>query len=377
MFDAIAFLYRDPLFGIIILIAIITILVFADYGRNKYRAKKRQIAIENFTKSYNENAPSDEFVDFLSLAKNPIPPLLLLAKTYARAGDSAYAIKIYLAMLEKTRDIQEKIIVLESLGITYFEAGFLQRAKNIFLEILKIYPRNAQILSYLMRTHESMGEYQDALDVLECFDELSTPKEQQENEHIRTYLHFMLLAHNHILPFHKKNKEIIELMHYSGMINRLGLDYLFVYARELFWEELLRMPSIEFCLDILWRCKQEEIPFDILSKRTDIVDVFVAKGYLQRPESSVAKTQEDRNLLDSKDHQAPAVPLKTKKTPFELEVLCILRRYSKQKGDLIFEYRCHHCKNIFPFDSYRCPICANVGEMDLAYRLKEYSMEIL
>ena len=102
MFDAIAFLYRDPLFGIIILIAIITILVFADYGRNKYRAKKRQIAIENFTKSYNENAPSDEFVDFLSLAKNPIPPLLLLAKTYARAGDSAYAIKIYLAMLEKT-----------------------------------------------------------------------------------------------------------------------------------------------------------------------------------------------------------------------------------------------------------------------------------
>ena len=108
-----------------------------------------------------------------------------------------------------------------------------------------------------------------------------------------------------------------------------------------------------------------------------IVDVFVAKGYLQRPESSVAKTQEDRNLLDSKDHQAPAVPLKTKKTPFELEVLCILRRYSKQKGDLIFEYRCHHCKNLFPFDSYRCPICANVGEMDLAYRLKEYSMEIL
>ena len=52
MLDYLATMYRDPLFGITILVGIIVILVFADYGRNRYRAKKRQIALENFTKSY-------------------------------------------------------------------------------------------------------------------------------------------------------------------------------------------------------------------------------------------------------------------------------------------------------------------------------------
>lgn len=387
MLDQIAFLYRDPLFGVAILMAIIVILVFADYGRNKYRAKKHKIALENFTKSYHENSLSDEFVDFLSLAKDPIPPLLLLAKTYARAGDSTYAIKIYLEILEKTKNTQEKIIILESLGITYFEAGFLQRAKNIFLEILKTYPRNAQILGYLVRTHESMGEYQDALDVLECLNEISTPKMRQESANIKAYLHFMLLINSHILSLNKKNKEVISLMHYNNAIRRVAFDYLFLYARELFWEEILKVESVEFCLDILWRFSKEEVPFEMIAKhgRRDILDVFVAKGYLDSGAESSIATSADSNLSADAESKAESnfgaiaesKPDSSPKTApdstplFELEVLRVLFAHSKQRGDLVFEYRCHHCKNIFPFDSFRCPMCASVAEMDLIYKIKE------
>lgn len=345
MLDYLATMYRDPLFGIAILVGIIVILVFADYGRNRYRAKKRQIALENFTKSYDGSALSDELVEFLHLAKNPIPPLLLLAKTYAKAGDSAMAIKVYLSLLDTTRNPQEKIIILESLGITYFEAGFLQRAKNIFLEILKTYPRNTQILSYLMRTHESMGEYQAALDTLECLDELNA-QEELELEQIKQYLHFMILSQNSLLPLEKKHKEIIALMRYSGQINRLVLEHLFTYSRERFWEELVRFPTITFCLDILWRCAKDEVPFDKLQSRPDILQVFIAKGFYLGLESSLAQSQ-----------------------IFELEVLRVLLEHSAQKGGLSFEYRCHHCKNLFPFDSYRCPICAKMGEMDLVYKI--------
>ncbi len=210
MFENIAFLYRDPLFSIAILVAIIVVVVFVDYGRNKYRSKKREMALENFTKSYNETSLDDEIIAFLSYAKNPISSLLFLAKTYNIAGDSAYAIKIYLGLLEQVKNSQEKLIILESLGITYFETGFLQRAKNIFLEILKSQPRNPQILLYLMRTYENMGEYKHALETLDCLNEIGTSKQQKENKLVETYLQFMHLSGDNFLRLEKKNKEIMK-----------------------------------------------------------------------------------------------------------------------------------------------------------------------
>ncbi|MDL0082193.1 hypothetical protein NYG90_05820 [Helicobacter sp. XJK30-2] len=508
MLDYLATMYRDPLFGITILVGIIVILVFADYGRNRYRAKKRQIALENFTKSYDGSALSDELVEFLHLAKNPTPPLLLLAKTYAKAGDSAMAIKIYLSLLDTTRNPQEKIIILESLGITYFDAGFLQRAKNIFLEILKTHPRNTQILSYLMRAHENMGEYRAALDTLECLDELNA-QEERELRQMKQYLHFMILSQDSLLPLDKKHREIISLMRSSGQINRLVLEYLFIYDRERFWEELARFHTITFCLDILWRCDKAEVPFERLKSRPDILQVFIAKGFYTPVDSRQTKTQslestfshnatqthkvdskekmdchenpcgfsrndkensscakvdssneafssslradlsawqstsnnaqkiqkvdsrdnaksiknlestfdtnaqnveksqskqaevvldknaeilhepqnkKTENVLDSNSQaagkvdsristhnaQIPNNPAKDSRICieiFELEVLRVLAEHSTQRGELSFEYRCHHCKNLFPFDSYRCPICAKMGEMDLVYKI--------
>ena len=368
MLDSLLFLYRDPLFGIAILVAIVVILVFADYGRNRYRAKKRQIALENFAKSYSSSSLGDELVEFLHLAKNPLPPLLLLAKTYAHAGDSAAAIKIYLNLLDSTKDPQEKIIILESLGIVYFEAGFLQRAKNIFLEILKTHPRNTQILGYLMRTHESMGEYKAALDALECLDELDTHGSQelsQELLEMKHYLIFMLLSQDSLLPLEKKHREIIALMHRSGRINRLTLEYLFTYDRERFWHELLLFEDVSFCLDILWRCKRDEVPIAQITSRADIMDIFIAKGFVLAP-------------LDSKtesivgESTPPNTHTNTNRPRlFALEVLRVLQAHSSARGTLSFEYRCHHCKNLFPFDSYRCPMCAKIGEMDLVYKIQE------
>ncbi|MGX2972047.1 tetratricopeptide repeat protein [Helicobacter sp. T3_23-1059] len=400
MFDEIMYFYHDPLFGASILLGIVAIIIFADWGKNKYQAKKREMALEDFAKSYSEGSLSDEIIDFLSISKNPTPPLILLAKTYSLAGDRGYAIKIYLGLLEKARNTEEKIIILESLGVTYFEAGFLQRAKEIFLEIIKSYPRNKQVLDYLMRVYESMGEYEEALDALESIEELSLKKERAQNEQMRIFLHFMLLKNSNFLSLEKKRKEIIALMRYCAQINRLGLEYLSMYDREAFWQEVIRINQhsknaknnadalksnmdynadfnkdlevldsskhlttnatqnpqnkaqnlannqneILEVLDILWRFKKEEIPFEKLKNHKNILDIFRAKGYVK-----------DEIQCDV----------------FELEALRILLAHSLQKGELTFEYRCNHCKNIFPFDSYRCPLCANIGQMDLVFKIIE------
>lgn len=371
MFEQVMYFYHDPLFGASILLGIVAILIFADWGRNKYKAKKKEMALQDFAKSYSEGSLSDEIIDFLSISKNPTPSLMLLAKTYSLAGDRGYAIKIYLGILEKTTNTQEKLIILESLGITYFEAGFLQRAKEIFLEIIKAYPRNRQVLDYLMRVYENMGEYEEALDALESIEELSQPKQRASIEQMRSYLHFMVLKNSNFLSLEKKRKEIISLMRYCGKINRLALEYLSVYDREAFWIEVLELgtqssikhdlsanpaltkkeqnsidsnEAILQVLDILWRFGREEIPFEKLKNHKSIMDIFRAKGYV-------------------KDNQECEV--------FELEALRILQAHSTQRGELTFEYRCNHCKNIFPFDSYRCAVCASIGQMDLVFRVVE------
>ena len=363
------YFYHDPLFGASILLGIVAILIFADWSRNKYQAKKKEMALQDFAKSYSEGSLSDEIIDFLSISKNPTPSLMLLAKTYALAGDRGYAIKIYLGILEKTTNTQEKLIILESLGITYFEAGFLQRAKEIFLEIIKAYPRNRRVLDYLMRVYENMSEYEEALDALESIEELSSPKQRASIEQMRSYLHFMVLKNSNFLSLEKKRKEIVSLMRYCGKINRLALEYLSVYDREAFWAEVLALSTqpkhilqsdstlikkeqndidsnetILQILDILWRFAKEEIPLEKLKNHKSIMDIFRSKGYV-------------------KDSQECEV--------FELEALRILHTHSTQRGELTFEYRCNHCKNIFPFDSYRCAVCANIGQMDLVFRVVE------
>lgn len=367
MLDYFVYIYRDPLFGIAIFVGIVVILVFADYGRNRYRAKKRQIALENFSKSYSSNSLGNELIEFLHLAKNPLPPLLLLAKTYAHAGDSAAAIKIYLSLLDSTKDAQEKIIILEALGIVYFEAGFLQRAKNIFLEILKTHPRNTQILGYLMRTHESMGEYKAALDALECLDELGG-ESTQELQEMKHYLLFMLLSQDSLLPLEKKHREIIALMHRSGRINRLVLEYLFTYDRESFWRELLRFGDVSFCLDILWRCRSDEVPAAQIAARADIMEIFIAKGFRL---DSIDSAMLDSGAPESTQPTESSTHASKKPRLFALEVLRVLEAHSSARGTLSFEYRCCHCKNLFPFDAYRCPMCAKIGEMDLVYKIQE------
>jgi len=340
----ISLIYRDPLFGLSMLIAIIVVLVFADYGRNKYRLKKRQMALANIEKSYREGSLSDEVVDFFSLSKHPIPLLLFLAKTHLKAGDSAAAIKIYLGMLEKTDNIQEKIIILGSLGEAYLKTGLLQRAKSVFIEILKNNPLNYQILLLLTQTYEQMGEYKNALETLECLEELATPKQMEEFKKLKMYLLFMLISNDNFLSLDKKNKEIIRLMRDCSYITRLALCYICSYARDLFWEEILEVKDINNCIDILWAINKEEIPFKKIMDNPSIADIYRAKGYINDNKECVL---------------------------FELETLRILNQHSNHKGDLSIEYRCHHCKHIVPFDSYRCQMCLNIGQMDLVLKVKE------
>ena len=58
------------------------------------------------------------------------------------------------------------------LGKTYFKAGFLERAKKLFLIILKESPRSPDVLKYLLLIYEQLKLYSKALEVIEPLEEL-------------------------------------------------------------------------------------------------------------------------------------------------------------------------------------------------------------
>lgn len=334
--DSIVFIYRDPLFGIAILIAIIATIALLDYSHNKYKAQKKSKSLRDLAKSYEHTTLNQDIVNFIQISPKALPSLMLIAKAHSQSGDSQTAINIYLSLLETIKDSKEKINILEALGNTYLDAGFLQRAKDIFTQILKTYPRNDNAMSSLMQTYENMGEYQKALEALNCLDEI-TPQDNQKFTNNKNYFYLMILLNTHTIPIATKIKNAIAISNNNPIFRKYILRFLKTYDLSAFWSHLLTIHNPKNIIDILWEIPQQNLPKNI-QEYPNIFEVFVAKGFFEE---------------------------QIKFEFFELEILYLARHYSKKHVNLNFEYRCHNCKNIFPFDSLRCPNCSDLGEMDL------------
>ncbi len=345
MIDNIIFFYRDPLFGIIILIAIIATIAILDYSHHKYRSKKKSQSLKNLAKSYEHTTLNQDMMQFIAISPQSLPSLMLIAKAYAQSGDSQMAIHIYLSLLESIKTPQEKILILEALGNVYLKAGFLQRAKDIFTQILKTYPRNANAMTALMKTFENMGEYQKALETLDCLDAIKTLDKQNFNDN-KNYFYLMILLGTHHIPIAKKIDHICKIGKNSPILHKPILKFLKMYDLEAFWHYLFELKHIRNFIDLLWEFPKDNLPKD-LKQHEAIFEIFIAKGYIDPPDTSI------------------------KFSIFELEILYLLQKYSDKKVYLAFEYRCHHCKSILPFDSLRCPHCGELGEMDVILKPME------
>lgn len=336
--DELSYIYRDPLFSIAVLIAIIAFAILSDYYRNFYRKKKKEKSLNTLIKSYKHNGFFDGIAEFLKVSKDPIPTLLLLAKGYVRSGDNQQAIKIYLTLLTQIEDSVQKLEILESLGEAYFQAGFLQKSKEIFLEILANNPRNIQTLLHIIRLYETLGEYSNAIEALKCLEEnLENPSEQEQKKFLLLYdyLDVMILLQDHHEAEEEKALKLLEKLKKQKELARIVLTYFKLYHIELFWESL-PADGWQNHIDLLWDFTLEQIPQKIIAN-TQAIEVFQAKGYYPAQRCS----------------------------NFALEIIRLLNHHSSFKVQPSFSYHCKECFGDFPFDSFRCPNCGAFGMMDL------------
>ena len=330
--DSLFIEYRDPLFGIIVILFLIFFIAFLTYTFGQYQDKKERKSYKKLLKRFElQELKGDDFAHLSQAGNLPYETMLILASSYIHKGDYEKAISIYLSMLENTQHKNKKEELLEHLGMAYFKGGFLQRSKDVFLKIVEFSPRNHTALYHLLYVYEKMGSYKLALEVIDSIDELEMKFNNIADT--RVYLRTLQIINDSLTTCEVRAEELLEILKTEPKVNRLIAGFIYTYQKELFWKNI-ELFDLSELIDLLWYTPKEMIDLDIVKQNDTLKSIFVAKGYI-----------EDEDIISD---------------DFELSVLMELKKADNIKADLSFEYLCDSCKQSFPMSFDRCPNCRNI-----------------
>ncbi len=314
--------YRDPLFGIIVFFLLVFIVSFVNYWWGVYKNRDEEAHIQKFIKKFQIDEGDKEYRVIFEDKNLTLESIILLAKSYEKIGDYEKSIGIYLYALEKFKKRAQKQQLLFLLGKVYLRAGFIERAREIFIGSLKISPRHEASLKYLTVTYELLKEYDKALEVLDALEELGVEVAKEKK-----YL-FALSLSKKGMDIKKKKKSLLKLCDLKST-QRVYLQFLLSNGFPLEYEELKEFDFYNL-LDTFWYIDTRAIDEKFVTNLKLIRDIFSAKG--------VIKNDGECDI-------------------FELEILKHLVNDGYKKAGLSFEYFCKNCKNSYPFYFYRCPNC--------------------
>lgn len=329
--------YRDPLFGIIILFAIVFIISFANYWWGVFKNKEEKQSIEKFVKKFEIVTDENEYKKLLEDASIPLESLALLAHAYAKSGDYEKAINIYLVTLKRVKGKEEKQYLLSTLGKTYFKAGFLRRSAEVFLESLRLHPRNEESLKYLTVAYEQLQEYAKAEEVLDSLEELGAKVTLQ-----RTYLKALATLKDTTLKEGEKKERFLQLCEKAPFLRRKWFEYMQENGIKIEKDFFDTLPFKEM-IDLLWYV--DPVVYDILTCHDSLVQAVATARGLKPYEPS------------------------TDEVPFALDVMARLQSMQFSRATVGFEYLCSECKQIFPIHFYRCPQCQNIHTASIQTKL--------
>ncbi|MFK5882383.1 MAG: tetratricopeptide repeat protein [Sulfurospirillum sp.] len=320
--------YRDPMFGIIILFAVIFVISFANYWWGVFKSKEEKDSIEKFVKKFEIVSDEEEYKKLLQNSNIPTQSLALLADAYGKSGDYEKAINIYLVALKRVKGKDKKQYLLSSLGKTYFKAGFLSRSGDVFLESLRIHPRNEESLKYLTVVYERLKEYDKAIEVLDALEELGAVVKKQ-----KLYLEVLQISEDSKLVNQKKMQKLEEISTKERFLQRKYFEFMQQNRLEI-PKKILAKLYFKNLTDLLWFADNDWLDLST-SDQPVLKQIAMAKGFI--------KYEKIKNGI------------------FAFDVLGALKKEGGVKADLGFHYMCSECKNVYPLYFYRCPNCLSIG----------------
>lgn len=321
--------YRDPMFGIIILFTLVFIIAFVNYWWGVFKSKEEKQSIEQFIKRFEITTDEDGYKKLLEDFSVPTESLGLLAHSYTKSGDFEKAIGVYLLALKRVKNREEKQYILTELGITYFKAGFLRRASEVFLEALRLYPRNKTALKYLTVSYEKLKEFDRSLEALDALEEMGAEVEAQ-----KAYVQAKRVLADKSLTNEAKLATLRALKEQFPLAQRMVFEFWLKHDLPVDWGEVDGFEMMQV-VDLLWYLDPYLVRPDALTHPLALA-VFKARGYEVAQEGCEV---------------------------FELEVLGKLQETGYKEAGLSFSYFCEGCKQTFPVHFYRCPSCHALGSV--------------
>jgi len=307
--------YRDPLFSIILFLVIILIVLVITNILGYYKEKNKKKYIQEFIEKF--DFLDDEEINSIFSDNISQNALELLAIAFEKEGNYEKSLNIYLILLKHSKD---KFKILQHMAEVYFKAGFLQKARESLLEILRSKPRDKKALKLLLVVDDKLKNYDEIENIIEIFETLDEDIKRE-----KAYFEFQKAI------FNNDKKALKKLLKQYPFLKRKFVEY-FIHTEPEEAFKKIEEQDIYQMLDIFWN-------IDDLPLRPEFVHIQAAKKKIKTPTQS---------------------PI------FELEVL----KYTpKNLADLEFEYICGNCKQIFPFYHDRCPNCKELFCMELEARI--------
>ncbi len=328
--------YHDPLFSILLIVLISLIIAVATYGWGIYKQQREEGRLLKFLDKFDSNECALD-TSSMPYETHLLKPLTLLAKAFENAGEYHKAINIYLYLIRHNDNDLMKNELMERLGSTYLHAGFLERAQNIYEEILRKRPRNKKVLKELGIVYEMMHRFDKAEEIIEPLETLG-----EETRTFKHFLRFSALIHDTRLDPHEKSEKLLKLLEKEPALYRHTISVLFKLDTSKAWQTL-DPERIEEILDILWFLPNSQLDLDIISQHKRLGVLYYAKGYLKHP---------------------PTVSSGI----FAVDMIAKARENGFAEADLGFSYLCDRCKGSFPVPFQRCPNCMAINSI----KVEEY-----
>jgi tetratricopeptide (TPR) repeat protein len=334
--------FRDPLFGVIVFFLLLFVISFLSYWWGRHKATKETKELENFLGQFDEPSSETSIASQVDENTTTNETWLLLAQGLEHQGNFEKSIEIYHALLRKKNDKLVQKEILLKLGRDYFKAGFLERSRQSFLQILQNHPRTPQALHHLILIYEHLQQFGDALDVMESLNEI-----EKSSGCEKLYLEARLMLTNPKASVDEKAAFLIDLYTQNSKLGYLVFEYLFTHRPALAWSHFDQSLSPRLA-DILWRLSPENIDLDIIAGNGFLRELFSAKGVCDLSQSSAI---------------------------FELDTLITLRKCDNNKVTLQFEYVCGGCHHLSFFPFHRCGQCHAIDTIESVMSLEKERFE--
>ncbi len=338
--------YRDPIYGVILLVAIVVIVSFFSYSWGFFKTKEEESSVNKFLKKFHQYDGFSEYKEVIQKKQLPIESSVLMALTFEKGGEYQKAIEIYQAILQGSKDKIVKKDILTLLGKTYYKAGFLERSREILLTALKIYPRNEEALTYLIVIYDNLRMYGKAIEVLNTLEQFKIDVKEK-----KLYFQILSVLNDKSLKEEKKIQKLTDIGLENKIVQRKLYEFLKSNNLPLKYE-LLHDFDFYNIIDLIWETRYDRIDERLIESNSLLSEIYSAKG--------------DLKLAEKSNH-------------FVLNILIKLALANDKSADISFDYTCSNCKNTFPLYFYRCPQCQNIGSTLISTKLtkREYEKDSL